>query len=134
MKNTFQKNLEKNKYDKKWAGADTCIISPGDIGKFENSSCQYNFISTLFYKELSWLFNTITKVCHRNYLYDYLTKYNFYYLLSVRANKYIEKHNEKELIKNKNHLRKYIQNLFDEILDEFELYIYQLEKEIITAY
>ncbi len=123
----------KNKHDKKWAGADTCIVSPGDMKKLENDHGKYNYIPTFFYKELSWLFIILTKVCHRNYLYDYLTKYNFYYLLSVRANRYIKKHNEKKLSENKNYSRKYIQNLFDEVLDEFESYILQLEKEIITA-
>ena len=124
----------KNKHDKKWGGADTGIVSPNDMKKFKNDSRGYNYIVTHFYKELSWLFITITKVCHRNNLYDYLTKYNFYYLLSLRANKYIKKHNEKDLKKNKIYSRKYVKNLFDEVLDEFEVYIYKLEKEITSVY
>ena len=122
----------KNKHDKKWGGADTCIISPNDMKKFQNDPRGFNYIVTRFYKELSWLFIVITKVCHRNNLYDYLTKYHFYYLLAVRANKYIKKHNEKELKKNHIYSRKYVKNLFDEVLDEFDLYIHQLEKELIS--
>ena len=122
----------KNKHDKKWGGADTCIISPNDMKKFQNDPRGFNYIVTHFYKELSWLFIVITKLCHRNNLYDYLTKYHFYYLLAVRANKYIKKHNEKELKKNQIYSRKYVKNLFDEVLDEFDLYIHQLEKELIS--
>jgi len=124
----------RSKHSRKWGGANTLIIHPDDTEKFKDDPRGYNYITTLFCKELSWLFVTITKVCHRNNLYDYLTKYNFYYLLSLRANKYIKKHNEKDLKKNKIYSRKYVKNLFDEVLDEFEVYIYKLEKEITSVY
>lgn len=133
-------NLHKFKYlnQRRWTGAGVSIRSPKDkkiieINK-ENKKKVATYIYTEFFKELSWLFKIITYVCYRDDLYDYFTKFDFYKRLADRAIIYISKHDERKILTNKDYSRKYIKNLFDEIIDEFEVYIFQLEKELTTVH
>ena len=124
-------------YEKKWGGADVSIISPADkkhIGKKWKDYNSQTYIITKSFRELSWLFIVITKICHRNNLYDYVSKFHFYYLLATRAKKYIEQHDEVKIFINEKNRQIYLKNLFDEVLDEFELFIYQLEQDLISIH
>jgi hypothetical protein len=124
-------------YELKWAGADVSIIPPNEskyIGRKWKDHNSVTYIISRSFKELSWLFKVITKICHRNNLTDYLTKYHFYYLISMRAKKYIEQHDEKKIFIDEKNKKIYLKNLFDEVIDELELFIYQLEQDLISIH
>ena len=124
-------------FEKKWGGAEVKIASPNDkrhIGKKWKDHNSRTYIITRAFRELSWLFIAITKICHRNNLYDYCTKFHFYYLLAMRANKYIEQHDERKIFINEKNRKIYLKNLFDEVLDELEVFVYQLEQDLISVH
>lgn len=133
-------NISKFKYayERKWGGADVSIRSPRDKKLIEANQHKYRegitYVYTEFFKELSWLFAIITQVCRKNYLYDYISKFPFYGMLADRANSYISKHDERKILSKKEFRDKYVKNLIDEIIDEFEKYVYQLEKEMTSVH
>ena len=52
----------------------------------------------------------------------------------MRANKYIEQHDERKIFINEKNRKIYLKNLFDEVLDELEIFIYQLEQDLISVH
>ena len=86
-----------------------------------------------FSQELFWIFSVISKICYRYNLQYFTKKFQLYGCLAHRAIRYIEKHDEILIIKNKTS-DVYLKSLFHEILDEFEIYLYHVEKELISVH